>query len=194
MFGILSAIGELASGLLGCFAILKAIQVLRAASASPQVALAWKRCALVVAWCALAGMSLSLTIVLGRHGFSIVLSIFLLLATLIFVSGAMAARLTRRSKPVASEPAGQSGQQVTIRRVVAGRIRGFDSGTPIFLAPEDEQALSGARGYVRLLAAGRSGVFPTDVSAPVLGFWNDEGTSILVYHDDVVEITSGGTQ
>jgi hypothetical protein len=162
--------------------------------AAPNPSAAWKRLIQVLIYAVCAVTTLTLAMALGERSAATLLLVLGLPGLLVLVAFGLALRATRHARKSAEVEVSTdiNSDLVVIQSIVPDRIRGFDDkGEAIYLSEEDMQALVGSSGHVRMLpfAGGHTG--PKGAPEPLFGFWNDQGTSVLLYKDDVLGVTGG---
>lgn len=187
MTTILFTILEIAFGFGGIFALGKGLASLRRASTNQSLDDRWPDFLATGLLCVGSAVALAVAVTLGGRGLGAFLMVLILPFVLILLAFGLAIRRGRPRTTQSPDPIEAFGI-VVINQVVPGRVRGFDDGVPVTLTDEEDKALIGARGNVRLVAADASGHLATNFLSPILGFWNDEGTSVLLYPDDDVGV------
>lgn len=179
---------EALSCIAGVIGLGVAVSKLKALATNPVRDEAWARCATIVLWCVAAAASLSVAVLIGDYGTFVLILVYLMVALLIVLALWLASRVRsapERARKMSSTSAIER-SMVVIQELVPGRVRGFtDDVHVLFSAEEDAQAV-GVEGFVKIFALHQIPTLGAGGIAPFLGFWNDAGAAMLLYHDDLV--------
>lgn len=190
MAEIILTVFEIAFAIAGIYALVLALRGLKNYSMVATPEAAWKRSGIAALQCLGAAAAFTVTVFLGGRSLAALLLVLILPSVFAALAVFLAYRVGRRDKR--SQVVAEDGSNlVVIRQVVAGRIRGSDDqGKPVVLTDAQREELVGSTGRVRLLAAKALPMAPPGAPVPFLGFWNDDGTSVLLYHDDEVQVVA----
>ena len=181
--------GFIALGGYSIYRGLRSMQVLARANSHEAL---WQGYTRVLGFSLGGALVLGVNALLGGRTADVVL-VALTLSAVIFVAASLIAWVRYRRIAKGSHAPEQDvpvkARQVIIKALVPQRVRGMVNGEGVVLTREDETSIAGTTGFVKMI--------PWDSASkardlrgftPLLGFWDDEGTELLLYSDDKVEL------
>ncbi len=196
MADVLFTLLEFGFIVLGGYCIYRGLRSMRAlAQASSHDAL-WQGYLRVLGFSLGGALVLGMNALLGGRTADVVL-VALTLSTVVFIAASVIAWVRyRRIEGGGRLPvrgASAKARKVVIRALKPQRVRGLVNGEGVVLTRDDETSIAGTAGFVKMIPWD-SALKARDSQGfiPLLGFWDGEGTELLLYADDKLELAPQG--